>query len=126
MVASDPHMPYEAASSFFEVHLSGGPFEAAGAGFVGLPAAPWPMPGKGAVETVLFVEQPGVPPHDYQRAWLARRLYEYAERHPARRVLVKLRVRPGERATHKGQYPFRDLCREAAGVMAFEKRMSRH
>ncbi|MBM4407402.1 MAG: penicillin acylase family protein, partial [Chloroflexi bacterium] len=37
MVASDPHMPYEAASSFYEIHLSGGSFEAAGAGFVGLP-----------------------------------------------------------------------------------------
>ena len=37
MVASDPHMPYEAASSFYEIHLSGGSFQAAGAGFVGLP-----------------------------------------------------------------------------------------
>ena len=37
MVASDPHMPYESASSFFEVHLSGGSFEVAGAGFVGMP-----------------------------------------------------------------------------------------
>ncbi|HVA87307.1 MAG TPA: penicillin acylase family protein [Candidatus Saccharimonadales bacterium] len=37
IVASDPHMPYEASSSFFEVHLSGGSFEAAGTGFVGMP-----------------------------------------------------------------------------------------
>ena len=37
MVASDPHMPYEAASSFFEVHLSGGSFDVAGAGLIGLP-----------------------------------------------------------------------------------------
>ena len=37
ILASDPHMPYEAASSFFEVHLSGGSFECAGAGFVGYP-----------------------------------------------------------------------------------------
>ena len=37
MVASDPHMPYESASSFYEVHLSGGSFDVAGAGFVGLP-----------------------------------------------------------------------------------------
>ena len=28
IVASDPHMPYEAASSFYEVHLSGGSFDA--------------------------------------------------------------------------------------------------
>lgn len=37
VLASDPHMPYEAASSFYEVHLSGGSFECAGAGFVGYP-----------------------------------------------------------------------------------------
>ena len=37
VLASDPHMPYEAASSFYEVHLSGGSFNVAGAGFVGYP-----------------------------------------------------------------------------------------
>jgi len=37
IVASDPHMPYEAQSSFYEVHLSGGSFNVAGAGFVGYP-----------------------------------------------------------------------------------------
>ena len=37
LLASDPHMPYEAASSFYEIHLSGGSFECAGAGFVGYP-----------------------------------------------------------------------------------------
>jgi penicillin amidase len=37
ILASDPHMPYEAASSFYEVHLSGGSFECAGAGLVGYP-----------------------------------------------------------------------------------------
>ena len=39
IVASDPHMPYEAQSSFYEVHLSGGSFDVAGAGFVGYPGA---------------------------------------------------------------------------------------
>jgi penicillin amidase len=38
IVASDPHMPYEAQSSFYEIHLSGGSFEVAGAGFIGYPA----------------------------------------------------------------------------------------
>lgn len=37
ILASDPHMPYEAASSFYEVRLSGGSFDCAGAGFVGYP-----------------------------------------------------------------------------------------
>jgi penicillin amidase len=37
IVASDPHMPYEAASSFYEVHLSSPSFECAGAGFIGYP-----------------------------------------------------------------------------------------
>jgi len=37
ILASDPHMPYEAASSFVEIHLSGGSFDVAGAGFVGMP-----------------------------------------------------------------------------------------
>ncbi len=37
ILASDPHMPYEAASSFYEAHLSGGSFDCVGAGFVGYP-----------------------------------------------------------------------------------------
>jgi len=37
LVASDPHMPYEAASSLYEVHLQGGSFDVAGAGWVGMP-----------------------------------------------------------------------------------------
>src|SRR5262249_3655630 len=37
IVASDPHMPYEAQSSFYEIHLSGGSFNVAGAGLVGYP-----------------------------------------------------------------------------------------
>lgn len=37
LLASDPHLPYEAASSMYEVHLQGGSFDVAGAGLVGMP-----------------------------------------------------------------------------------------
>lgn len=37
LLASDPHMPYEWASAFFEVGLHGGSFDAVGAGLVGVP-----------------------------------------------------------------------------------------
>jgi penicillin G amidase len=37
LLASDPHMPYQWASAFYEVGLHGGSFDAVGAGFVGLP-----------------------------------------------------------------------------------------
>lgn len=37
ILCSDPHMPYTATSSFYEVCLRGGSFDLAGAGFLGLP-----------------------------------------------------------------------------------------
>jgi len=37
LVVSDPHLPYEATSSLYEVHLQGGSFDIAGAGLVGMP-----------------------------------------------------------------------------------------
>ena len=37
LVVSDPHLPYEATSSLYEVHLQGGSFDVAGAGWVGVP-----------------------------------------------------------------------------------------
>jgi penicillin amidase len=37
LLASDPHMPYQWVSAFYEVGLHGGSFDAVGAGLVGLP-----------------------------------------------------------------------------------------
>ena len=38
MVASDPHIAFEAVSCWYEVHLSGGMFNVAGMAYVGMPA----------------------------------------------------------------------------------------
>ncbi|MGE3316225.1 MAG: penicillin acylase family protein [Planctomycetaceae bacterium] len=38
MVASDPHIAFEAVSCWYEVHLSGGKFNVAGMAYVGMPA----------------------------------------------------------------------------------------
>src|SRR5262249_52510094 len=38
VVASDPHIAIEAVSCWYEVHLDGGPFHAAGMTYVGVPA----------------------------------------------------------------------------------------
>jgi penicillin amidase len=38
MVASDPHIAFEAVSCWYEVHLSGGSFETAGMAYAGIPA----------------------------------------------------------------------------------------
>ena len=37
MVSSDPHIAFGAVSCWYEVHLSGGPFNVVGAGYVGVP-----------------------------------------------------------------------------------------
>jgi penicillin amidase len=38
MVASDPHIAFEAVSCWYEVHLQGGSFDVAGCAYVGMPA----------------------------------------------------------------------------------------
>ncbi|HEY7157312.1 MAG TPA: penicillin acylase family protein, partial [Gemmataceae bacterium] len=38
MVASDPHVPFEAVSCWYEVHLCGGSFNVAGMAYAGMPA----------------------------------------------------------------------------------------
>src|SRR5688500_7672561 len=38
MVASDPHIAFEAVSCWYEAHLSGGGFNVAGMAYVGMPA----------------------------------------------------------------------------------------
>lgn len=38
LVASDPHIAFDAVSCWYEVHLRGGSFDVAGAAFVGMPA----------------------------------------------------------------------------------------
>src|SRR5438477_4403295 len=41
MVASDPHIAFEAVSCWYEAHLCGGGFNVAGLAYVGMPAIMW-------------------------------------------------------------------------------------
>ena len=50
--------------------------------------------------TVTFVAQPGVPAGKADRRYVLTQAIEHLQRHPDRRVIVKLRGRPGERTTH--------------------------
>lgn len=65
--------------------------------------------------TITFVAQPGVPVTKADRRYALRQAVEHAIQRPDRRVVVKLRGRPGERTTHVEPYhyvsllPARDL-----------------
>ncbi|WP_055590589.1 DUF6716 putative glycosyltransferase, partial [Peterkaempfera griseoplana] len=59
--------------------------------------------------TVVFAAQPSVPEPRAARLHLLERCVRHAELHPERRVLVKLRSRPGEHTTHLEEHPYQRL-----------------
>ncbi|MGA5701211.1 DUF6716 putative glycosyltransferase [Peterkaempfera bronchialis] len=59
--------------------------------------------------TVCFAAQPSVPEPRDARLHLLERCARHAELHPERRVLVKLRSRPGEHTTHLEEHPYQRL-----------------
>ncbi|MFF4649305.1 DUF6716 putative glycosyltransferase [Streptomyces sp. NPDC001380] len=59
--------------------------------------------------TVCFAAQPSVPEPRDARLHLLERCVRHAELHPDRRVLVKLRSRPGEHTTHLEEHPYQRL-----------------
>lgn len=67
----------------------------------------------GAPRTVLFATQPDIPSKRQERLYILRRLIEYAKAFPQRHVLIKPRVRPGERTIHPEPYPYPNLIEEA-------------
>lgn len=64
-----------------------------------LPAKPAPL-GQGPIKTVVFADQPTVPPDSWDRSYLYQRLIEYARKFPERSVMLKPRHRPGEATFH--------------------------
>ncbi len=60
--------------------------------------------------TVVFAVQPSVPDGRRDREYLLRRVAQHAERHSERRVLVKLRSKPGEHTTHIEESPYPKLA----------------
>lgn len=61
--------------------------------------------------TVTFVAQPSVPATLTERRHLARELVRHARGWPDRRVVAKLRGRPGEQTTHVEPHPYARLIR---------------
>ncbi|WP_445395385.1 DUF6716 putative glycosyltransferase [Streptomyces sp. LE64] len=64
--------------------------------------------------TVVFAAQPSVPADRADRGYLLERLIRHARLHPDRRVLLKLRSRPGEHTTHVEESPYQKLVRGRA------------
>jgi hypothetical protein len=77
-----------------------------------LPSTPRPTR-SGPIRRVLFADQPTVPGPAAERAYLYRRLIDYASAHPDREVLLKPRHRPGEDTFHTMKHHPEDLL---AGV----------
>jgi len=67
------------------------------------------------IRTVLFVGQPNLPRTRYAKAYLLHHLIDYARQHPDRSLVIKPRMRPGERATHREGFSLESLCRERKG-----------
>jgi hypothetical protein len=59
--------------------------------------------------TTTFVTQPGVPETRDERRYAMAQVLEHATTNPSRRVVVKLRGRPGERTTHVEPHHFAAL-----------------
>lgn len=60
--------------------------------------------------TVTFAAQPSVPDTAADRDYLLGRLVRHAESHPDRKVLLKLRSKPGEHTTHIEEIPYQKLA----------------
>lgn len=69
-----------------------------------------PHPGDHDPYTVVFAAQPSVPDSRRDRTYLLERLIRHARTHPDRRVLLKLRSRPGEHTTHIEELPYQKLA----------------
>lgn len=82
-VDADPETVVQTALPF----LSGRPYDPTAAG-------------RDRAFTTTFVTQPGVPETRDERKYAMAQVVEHAVRNPSRRVVVKLRGRPGERTTH--------------------------
>ena len=61
--------------------------------------------------TTTFVTQPGVPVSRAERRYALLQAIEHARVNPSRRVIVKLRGRPGERTTHVEPHHYASLVR---------------
>ncbi len=92
-------------------------YEGVGAAASGVVGAALPFLGGDAYQpsaerpfTVVFAVQPSVPDSRREREYLLRRAAGHAERHPDRRVLVKLRSKPGEHTTHIEENPYPKLA----------------
>ncbi len=70
--------------------------------------------------TVVFAVQPSVPDNRRDRLYLLERAARHAERHPDRRVVVKLRSRPGEHTTHIEEFPYQKLAARVPGAERIE------
>ena len=66
---------------------------------------------------VLFVGQPNVPRTRYAKAYLLHHLVAYANRHADRSLVIKPRMRPGERATHREGFSLESLAAERRGPL---------
>ena len=79
-----------------------------------------PLPAKsgnqGQLATVLFAVQTDIPKSKEERAYVARRLCEYAQRHPRRTVLIKPKHRIGEKSGHPQKYPYEDIFPKEAAL----------
>jgi hypothetical protein len=73
-----------------------------------LPAKPAP-PRTGQIRRVLFADQPTVPFHAAERAYLYSRLADYARVHPEREVVIRPRHQRGEATFHTMEYSPEDF-----------------
>lgn len=72
------------------------------------------------IKTVLFADQPTVPKDAWERLYLYRRLIDYANAHPDRKVILKPRHRLDEDTFHRMKHHPEDMLRKDAFPRNFE------
>ncbi len=63
----------------------------------------------GPIRTLTFAVQPDVPKDANMRSYLLKQLIRYAQVHPDRRVVIKLRAAPDEKTTHTERFHYEEL-----------------
>lgn len=72
-------------------------------------APPEPIDHDAPIKSICFAVQTDIPRGYSERVYIARRLLEYAQTHPGRKVVLKPKHRPGEQSAHPQQFAYEDI-----------------
>jgi tetratricopeptide (TPR) repeat protein len=70
---------------------------------------------RGAIKTIMFIAQENIPSKLSDREYVVERLCEYAARYPDRKIVVKMKLKPGERGGHPQKFAYEKILKDKGG-----------